>query len=65
MNKKLLVIGDASLPMSKGNKTMLDKLVELGYDVEYGTDHKIRGMEFDYVLIDELTCEDTGEHNEK
>lgn len=48
---KVLVVGTPS----KQQQKLLDKIVESGYDVTYETGTDIKGLEHDFVLVDEMT----------
>ena len=48
---KVLVIGTPN----KQQQKLLDKMIESGYDVTYETEHEIKGIEYDFILVDEIT----------
>ena len=48
---KVLVIGTPN----KHQQKLLDKMIESGYDVTYETQGEIKGIEHDFVIVDEMT----------
>ena len=48
---KILVVGTPN----KQQQKLLDKMIESGYDVTYEIEDEIKGIEYDFVLVDEMT----------
>ena len=47
---KVLVVGS----VNKYQQTLLDKMQECGYEIVYEDITETKGLEFDFVLVDEL-----------